>query len=139
MRKNKKPSMKYSLLKNNKKIIVLNHLKKYIDEFSKKNSNLIFKYYNLPLKIYDNKKNIIFTKSGFINYFNLVHFFLRQQKYKFTKIIYINVKINKTIYKVNLQAKRFFKKKEQKLKLIYSVIIVKNKPKIVGFRVINDS
>ena len=130
--------MKYSLNKK-KKIIVLDHLKKYIDEFSKKNPNKIIKYYKLPVKIYDVKKYSLSTKFSFLNYFNLVYFFLMQNKYKFTKIVNIDVKFDKKIYKVNLLAKRYFiLKKKQNLKLIYNVIFIKNKPKIIGFRVIYD-
>ena len=62
-----------------------------------------------------------------------------QNKYKFTKIVNIDIKFDKKIYKVNLLAKRYFiLKKKQNLKLIYNVIFIKNKPKIIGFRVIYD-
>ena len=130
--------MKYSIDKK-RKIIVLNHMKKYIDQFSKKNSKKIFKFYHLPIKIYDIKRYNLQSKLNFFNYFNLVYFFLRQNNYKFTKIVSTNIKINKEVFKVNLLAKRYFKiKKTQKLKLIYNIIFIKNKPKITGFKVIHD-
>ena len=118
------------------KAIVLNHLQNYINEFSKKNPVKIIKYYKLPVNIYDNKRYVLKTKSNFLNYFNLIYFFLNEKKYRFTKIINIKLKFSNKVFIIKLLARRFFKiKKNQNINLVYRVILIKNKPKITGFSV----